>query len=112
MTEASLCICIGAKFLFIFLNLNWIFFEHCGIQANIIDFVEHVPTYKSIRLYSCCKNHLICERGGRNVSLIRDIIENVRSFKTESGLANFCYNLFTYFNNRYFATGNGGDFRP
>jgi len=30
-------------------------------------------------------------------SLLRDIIENVRSFKTESGLANFCYNLFTYF---------------
>jgi hypothetical protein len=45
-------------------------------------------------------------------SLIRDIIENVRSFKTESGLANFCYNLFTYFNNRYFATGKWRGFSP
>jgi hypothetical protein len=45
-------------------------------------------------------------------SLISDIIENVRSFKTESGLANFCYNLFTYFNNRYFATGKWRGFSP
>ena len=45
-------------------------------------------------------------------SLIRDIIENVRSFKTESGLAHFCYNLFTYFNNRYFATGKWRGFSP
>jgi transposase-like protein len=45
-------------------------------------------------------------------SLIRDIIENVRSFKTKSGLTNFCYNLFTYFNNRYFATGKWRGFSP
>ena len=45
-------------------------------------------------------------------SLIRDIIENVRSFKTGCGLANFCYNLFTYFNNRYFATGKWRGFSP
>jgi len=45
-------------------------------------------------------------------SLISDIIENERSFKTESGLANFCYNLFTYFNNRNFATGKWRGFSP
>ena len=45
-------------------------------------------------------------------SLISDIIENARYFKTESGLANFCYNLFTYFNNRNFATGKWRGFSP
>ena len=45
-------------------------------------------------------------------SLISDIIENARSFKTESGLANLCYNLFTYFNNRNFATGKWRGFSP
>jgi len=45
-------------------------------------------------------------------SLIRDVIENARSFKTESGLSNFFYNLFTYFNNRYFATGKWRGFSP
>ena len=45
-------------------------------------------------------------------SLISDIIENARSFKIESVLANFCYNLFTYFNNRYFDTGKWKRFSP
>ena len=44
--------------------------------------------------------------------LIRDIIENVRSFKTENGLANYCYNIYTYFNNRILLLENEGDFHP
>lgn len=38
-------------------------------------------------------------------SLIVDIVDKARSFKTDCGLTNFCYNLFTYFNKRYFSTG-------
>jgi hypothetical protein len=38
-------------------------------------------------------------------SLIGDIVDKARSFKTGSGLTNFCYNLFTSFNKRCFSTG-------
>ena len=38
-------------------------------------------------------------------SLIGDIVDKARSFKTDSGLTNFCYNLFTYFNKRCFRSG-------
>jgi hypothetical protein len=37
-------------------------------------------------------------------SLICDIINAARSFKSSSGLASFCFNLFTYFNKRSFCT--------
>jgi hypothetical protein len=36
-------------------------------------------------------------------SFICGIINTARSFKSSSGLASFCYNLFTYFNNRFFS---------
>ena len=45
-------------------------------------------------------------------SLIGDVVDKARSFKTESGLANFCYNLFTYFNKRYFRTGKWRGYSP
>jgi hypothetical protein len=45
-------------------------------------------------------------------SLICDIINVTRSFKSSSGLANFCYNLFTYFNKRSFCTGKWRGFSP
>ena len=38
-------------------------------------------------------------------SLIGDIVDKARSFKTDSGLTNFCYNLFTYFNKWCFRSG-------
>ena len=45
-------------------------------------------------------------------SLIGDIVDKARSFKTDSGLTNFCYNLFTYFNKRCFRTGKWAGFSP
>jgi len=45
-------------------------------------------------------------------SLICDIINVTRSFKSSSGLASFCYNLFTYFNKRSFCTGKWRGFSP
>ncbi|MDR7665812.1 transposase [Methanosarcina sp. Z-7115] len=45
-------------------------------------------------------------------SLISDIVDKARSFKTDSGLTNFCYNLFTYFNKQCFRTGKGRGFSP
>ena len=45
-------------------------------------------------------------------SLIGDIVDKARSFKTDSGLTNFCYNLFTYFNKRCFHTGKWRGFSP
>jgi len=45
-------------------------------------------------------------------SLICDIVDKARSFKTDSGLTNFCYNLFTYFNKRYFSAGKWKGFSP
>ena len=45
-------------------------------------------------------------------SLICDIINAARSFKSSSGLASFCYNLFTYFNKRSFCTGKWRGFSP
>ena len=45
-------------------------------------------------------------------SLIGDIVDKARSFKTDSGLTNFCYNLFTYFNKRCFSTGKWKGFSP
>lgn len=45
-------------------------------------------------------------------SLISDIVDKARSFKTGSGLTNFCYNLFTYFNKRCFSTGKWKGFSP
>ena len=45
-------------------------------------------------------------------SLIGDIVDKARSFKTNHGLTNFCYNLFTYFNKRYFSTGKWNGFSP
>jgi hypothetical protein len=45
-------------------------------------------------------------------SLICDIVDKARSFKTDSGLTNFCYNLFTYFNKRFFGTGKWKGFSP
>lgn len=47
--------------LFFKFKLN--FFEHCGIQVKIIDFVENVSPSDSISLFSCCKNNLIFEKG-------------------------------------------------
>ncbi|AAM05483.1 transposase [Methanosarcina acetivorans] len=45
-------------------------------------------------------------------SLICDIVDKVRSFKTDNGLTNFCYNLFTFFNKRCFSTGKWKGFSP
>lgn len=45
-------------------------------------------------------------------SLIGDIVDKARSFKTNRGLTNFCYNLFTYFNKRCFSTGKWKGFSP
>ncbi len=45
-------------------------------------------------------------------SLIGDIVDKTRSFKTDSGLTNFCYNLFAYFNKRCFRTGKWAGFSP
>ena len=45
-------------------------------------------------------------------SLICDIINAARSFKSSSGLASFCFNLFTYFNKRSFCTGKWRGFSP
>jgi hypothetical protein len=45
-------------------------------------------------------------------SLIGDIVDKARSFKTGSGLTNFCYNLFTSFNKRCFSTGKWRGFSP
>jgi hypothetical protein len=45
-------------------------------------------------------------------SLIGDIVDKARSFKTDSGLTNFCYNLFVYFNKRCFRTGKWAGFSP
>ena len=45
-------------------------------------------------------------------SLIGDVVDKARSFKTDSGLTNFCYNLFTYFNKRCFRTGKWRGFSP
>ena len=48
----------------------------------------------------------------RYSSLIGDVVDKARSFKTDSGLTNFCYNLFTYFNKRCFRTGKWRGFSP
>jgi len=45
-------------------------------------------------------------------SLIGDVVDKARSFKTDSGLTNFCYNLFVHFNNRCFHTGKWAGFSP
>jgi len=45
-------------------------------------------------------------------SLIGDVVDKARSFKTDSGLTNFCYNLFVYFNKRFFRTGKWAGFSP
>jgi transposase-like protein len=45
-------------------------------------------------------------------SLIGDVVEKARSFKTDSGLTNFCYNLFAHFNKRCFRTGKWAGFSP
>ncbi|WP_292388476.1 hypothetical protein [Methanosarcina sp. UBA5] len=45
-------------------------------------------------------------------SLVGDIVDKARSFKTDSGLTNFCYNLFAYFNKRCFRTGKWAGFSP
>jgi hypothetical protein len=45
-------------------------------------------------------------------SLIGDIVDKARSFKTDSGLTNFCYNLFVHFNKRCFRTGKWAGFSP
>ena len=45
-------------------------------------------------------------------SLIGDVVDKARSFKTDSGLTNFCYNLFTYFNKWCFRTGKWVGFSP
>ena len=45
-------------------------------------------------------------------SLIGDIVDKTRSFKTDSGLTNFCYNLFAYFNKRCFRSGKWRGFSP
>jgi hypothetical protein len=47
----------------VFYEFGQEFLENCGIQAKIIDFVEHVSKADSISLFCCCKNHLIFERG-------------------------------------------------
>ncbi len=45
-------------------------------------------------------------------SLIVDVVDKARSFKTDSGLTNFCYNLFVHFNKRCFRTGKWAGFSP
>lgn len=45
-------------------------------------------------------------------SLINDVINQARSFKINKGLANFCYNLFTFINNKIFNTGTWKGFSP
>jgi hypothetical protein len=45
-------------------------------------------------------------------SLINSFIEQERSFKTKSGLSNFCYNLFASMNKRCFNTGKWSGFSP
>jgi hypothetical protein len=45
-------------------------------------------------------------------SLINSFIEQARSFKTKSGLSNFCYNLFASMNKRRFNTGKWRGFSP
>lgn len=45
-------------------------------------------------------------------SLIGDVVDKARSFKTDSGLTNFCYNLFVHFNKRCFHTGKWAGFSP
>ncbi len=45
-------------------------------------------------------------------SLIGDVVDKARSFKTDSGLTNFCYNLFAHFNKRCFRTGKWTGFSP
>ena len=45
-------------------------------------------------------------------SLIGDVVDKARSFKTDNGLTNFCYNLFAYFNKRCFRTGKWAGFSP
>ena len=45
-------------------------------------------------------------------SLVNSFIEQARSFKTKSGLSNFCYNLFASMNKRCFNTGNWRGFSP
>ena len=45
-------------------------------------------------------------------SLIGDVVDKARSFKTDSGLTNFCYNLFAHFNKRCFCTGKWVGFSP
>jgi hypothetical protein len=45
-------------------------------------------------------------------SLIGDIVDKARSFKTDTGLTNFCYNLFVHFNKRCFCTGKWAGFSP
>ena len=45
-------------------------------------------------------------------SLIGDVVDKARSFKTDSGLTNFCYNLFVHFNKRCFRTGKWAGFSP
>jgi hypothetical protein len=45
-------------------------------------------------------------------SLVNSFIEQTRSFKTKSGLSNFCYNLFASMNKRCFNTGKWRGFSP
>ncbi len=45
-------------------------------------------------------------------SLINDIINQARSFKTNGGLSNFCFNLFKHLNERCFNTGKWRGFSP
>ncbi len=45
-------------------------------------------------------------------SLISDVVDKARSFKTDSGLTNFCYNLFTYLTNGVSTLENGDDSHP
>jgi len=45
-------------------------------------------------------------------SLVNSFIEQARSFKTKSGLSNFCYNLFAPTNKRCFNTGKWRGFSP
>ena len=40
----------------------------------------------------------------------RDVVDKDKSFKTDSSLTNYCYNLFTYFNKRCFRTGKWAGF--
>lgn len=45
-------------------------------------------------------------------SLVNSFIEQARSFKTKSGISNFCYNLFASTNKRCFNTGKWRGFSP